>query len=88
MSPWNKEIWRLIWLTGLALIIGFISGYTLACLLITSIGYIIWHFNNIKRLERWLNKPSKTNPLVSWLRPFFCIGKNIWKNSKADHILN
>ncbi len=62
MSPWNKEIWRLIWLTSLALIIGFISDYTLICLLIVSIGYIIWHFNNIKRLEKRLNKPGKTYP--------------------------
>ncbi len=62
MSPWSKEIWRLIGLTGLALIIGFISGYTLACLLITSVGYLIWHINSIKRLEKWLSKPGKTNP--------------------------
>ena len=62
MSPWSKEIWRLIGLTGLALIIGFISNQILVCLLITSVGYIIWHINNIKRLEKWLNKPGKTNP--------------------------
>lgn len=62
MSPWSKEIWRLVGLTGLALIIGFISGYTLVWLLLTSTGYLIWHVSNIKRLEKWLNKPSKSNP--------------------------
>lgn len=62
MSPWSKEIWRLIWLTGLALVIGFISGYTLVCLLITSTGYLTWHLNSIKRLVKWLGKPGKTNP--------------------------
>ncbi len=62
MSPWSKEIWRLIGLTGLALIIGFFSDATLACLLIISTGYLGWHINNIKRLEKWLNKPGKSNP--------------------------
>lgn len=62
MSPWSKEIWRLIGLIGLALIIGFISDNTLACLLITCVGYITWHIISIKRLEKWLNKPGKTNP--------------------------
>jgi len=62
VSPWSKEIWRLVGLTGLALIIGFISGYTLVWLLLTSTGYLIWHVSNIKRLEKWLNKPSKSNP--------------------------
>ena len=62
MSPWSKEIWRLIGLIGLALIIGFITDATQTCLLITSVGYIIWHINSIKRLEKWLSKPGKTNP--------------------------
>ena len=62
MSPWSKEIWRLVGLTGLALIIGFISGHTLACLLISYVAYLFWHINNIKRLQKWLNKPGKTNP--------------------------
>ena len=62
MSPWSKEIWRLCGLVGLALLIGFISGQILACLIIALASYLLWHFLNIYRLEKWLNKPGKFHP--------------------------
>jgi two-component system phosphate regulon sensor histidine kinase PhoR len=62
LSPWSKEIWRLVALLGLALIIGFISGQPLACLLAALALYLGWHIYNIHRLAAWLSKPGKFHP--------------------------
>ncbi len=62
MSPLSKEIWRLTGLLGLALVIGFIIGQLLACLLIALALYLGWHIHNINRLARWLSKPGKFHP--------------------------
>ena len=62
VSPWSKEIWRLIGLFGFALAIGFISGQSLVCLLLAVTFYLFWHIHNIYRLAKWLNKPGKFHP--------------------------
>ncbi len=62
MSPWSKEIWRLASLLGLALIVGFLTGYLQVTVLLATAVYLLWHLYNINRLAKWLSKPGKFHP--------------------------
>lgn len=61
-NPWLQEIWRLLSLTLIFLLIGFLFGHTFFFLFLACTFYLIWHLYNLYRLEYWFRKSKKYQP--------------------------
>lgn len=58
----QQDIWRFIFVLSLAALVGYLQDQVLLCMLLASIGFIIWQFYQINRLYKWVNKPGKNSP--------------------------
>ena len=55
---WTTDIWRLVLLLVAATLVGTLIGYPLVTILVAQTGFILWHLRELRRLERWLQKPE------------------------------
>ena len=59
----RKEIVYLVAGGVVIAILGAVTGFTYELLLAGLAGYLIWHFYNLAKLIKWLNKPTKVMPV-------------------------
>lgn len=61
-GPWGSEIWRGIWMVGLATLLGAIVGRTAFGLIVGLMILLGYHFLQMRRLEHWMRSGSGTEP--------------------------
>ena len=61
-GPWGSEIWRGIWVVGLATLLGAIVGHTESGLIVGLLILLGYHFLQMRRLEHWMRSGSGTEP--------------------------
>lgn len=63
-NPWLLEFWRFVGVLFFALLVGLATGFVLPVLLLGVLGYVAWHLNNLRNLERWLSAKASSPPEV------------------------
>lgn len=58
---WQRELTRLSGWLAIWFLIGLVSGRVLACLLVATATYLVWHLVHVYRLHRWLNEHESVN---------------------------
>ena len=61
ISGFRREIFTLLLIGVLLIVPGLISGRTQELLFLGLVVYTVWNLHNLRRLTRWLDKPSKKN---------------------------
>ncbi len=87
---WINEFWRLTGVAFVALLIGLIADNVLLFMLLAALGYLGWHFINLRRLQRWLMESEDAYPPVSsgiWDATFNDLGRLQARNSKRKRKL-
>ena len=66
INPWFAEILVLAAVLSMATILGGLFGHTLLLLWLFTLGYLIFEFYRVWRLERWLEAGARPPPLGNW----------------------
>ncbi len=56
---WGVERWRLILIVMAGLLLGWVTGFWQACIILSLTSYIIWLLYKLKQLHNWLEKGGK-----------------------------
>ncbi len=89
----KAEIWRLIVLTGIALVTGLLIGFPSLCLAGGLLGYAVWLLVRVRRLEDWVNQarrgtlPAKEDLKGVWSDIAYDIQLMITKHEKEKQRL-
>lgn len=87
---WVSELWRFAGIAFVAFVIGLIADNVLLLLLLAALGYLGWHFINLRRLQRWLTEGEDAYPPLAsgiWDATFNDLGRLQARNRKRKRKL-
>lgn len=87
---WISELWRFAGIAFVAFVMGLIADNVLLLLLLAVLGYLGWHFINLRRLQRWLTEGEDAYPPLAsgiWDATFNDLGRLQARNRKRKRKL-
>ena len=58
---WSSEASAIVAAVGVIIFLGLLTSHWMLSVLITLTGYILWLYNRLRRLEKWISRGTKTS---------------------------
>ncbi len=90
-TAWQRELWSVVTLFGLAVIFGLATRHLALMLVIFSGGYLCWHLIHLARLYRWLVAPSRSEQprgIGAWEDIYYAIARMQQRHRRSKQRLS